>query len=562
MEHIVEDSAQSSEEIKPQRPKENLVILSKEERERNILNKFKSSITKSLENLNIKNLIDIKENNDNNSILDDDNISVSSSKYFQSLQKQKNLNIKLPYIIGTIDYFKNEYLGVATSQSIIGNMLGNSSLSNLGSNANNSNLNLGENNNSNFNQQQHNYFMTNSNNNNLKFNANVNNNNYSNLDKLSMNMNLIEQIYEMKNSYNPAAAEDNLNELLFKNRKKDLNFKNYNNKNNNNNDFFDNANKLMNEQFKNIYSSSNNNKKTETGIQDPNFVDFTRMNYSNFNNNNNNNLALANNNNNNYNNQNSIEDQIFKADKENILGLQITGEPIMPTKKEENFFGVENKNAQNPNNNNNLLIPNRRVTLDNFVKRANLFDVNLIDNEEDEDNTGLFNKKKEAKFNLLIKNTKNNLFANQENIIHSNEESNKAEKELNQKEFELSDAQQQEKMQNNILKESTDQRLGNILRELDSENIKNDIIIDEKENKNKDFLSKHLISNEINEKAKAEKVRNKPATNNLFSDNILEQEEKLFAINKKKNENSNLTKKDKENKGQAENKSSLLSKFF
>ena len=54
VEHIVEHNGQLTDKIKPQWPKENLVILSKEERERNILNKFKSSITKSLENLNKK----------------------------------------------------------------------------------------------------------------------------------------------------------------------------------------------------------------------------------------------------------------------------------------------------------------------------------------------------------------------------------------------------------------------------------------------------------------------------------------------------------------------------
>ena len=59
--------------------------------------------------MNIKNLIDLnRENNDNNdSLLENDNISVSSSKYMSSKK-----NVKLPFIIGTNEFFRNEFLGV------------------------------------------------------------------------------------------------------------------------------------------------------------------------------------------------------------------------------------------------------------------------------------------------------------------------------------------------------------------------------------------------------------------------------------------------------------------
>ncbi len=516
MEHIVEDKGQLTEEIKPQKPKENLVILSKEERERNILNKFKSSITKSLENLDIKNLIDIKENNDNNSILDDDNVSVSSSKYFQSLQKQKNLNIKLPYIIGTIDYFKNEYLGVATSQSILGNMLGNTTLSNMNSN----NVYIGENN-SNNNQHQQTNFGKNSNNQGNASNANM--------DKLSMNMNLIEQIYERKNLYkNTAAADDDhLNDLLFKNRKNDLN-------NKNNNDFFDDANKQIHDQFRNIYSS--NNKKNQNAIQDTNFVDFTRMN----NNFNNNSIAFTNNYNNNNLPNNKENSKFIEEDKENFFALPVTGEPLIPTKIEV-LLGKDNKT----NTSNNLLIPNRRVTLDNFVKRTNLFDGNVIDNEEDEDNTGLFNKNNDGKFNLLFKNTPNNLFANQDNKNNEKiiEENNKEEKEPEKNEFKFFESQREEIVKSTFI--GTDQKLGgSILKDLNQENNKNSFE-DIGNNNNNNVPHQAMINDHNNEKqrsdekAYAEKIKNKTFTNNLFSESVLEEEE-IFTAKKNKNENINM----------------------
>ena len=51
MEHVVENKISEN----PQNLKEKKIILSKEDRERKILAKFKDSMTKSLENLQIKN---------------------------------------------------------------------------------------------------------------------------------------------------------------------------------------------------------------------------------------------------------------------------------------------------------------------------------------------------------------------------------------------------------------------------------------------------------------------------------------------------------------------------
>jgi hypothetical protein len=91
------------------------IIVAKEDREKNLLSKFRSSISASLENMNIRNLIDLnRENNEmNESLIENDNVSVISSKF---LQHKKNL--KLPFIIGTHDFFKNEFLGIFNEELI------------------------------------------------------------------------------------------------------------------------------------------------------------------------------------------------------------------------------------------------------------------------------------------------------------------------------------------------------------------------------------------------------------------------------------------------------------
>lgn len=74
--------------------------------------KFKSAITKSLENFNIKDILDLgnsKPESEGISLIDDDNASISTQKYFSNFNKS-NKNLKLPYIIGTPEFFKSEFL--------------------------------------------------------------------------------------------------------------------------------------------------------------------------------------------------------------------------------------------------------------------------------------------------------------------------------------------------------------------------------------------------------------------------------------------------------------------
>lgn len=393
MEHIVEEENFPSieEATRPKMRENQVLILSKEERERNILINFKESICKSLENLNIKNLIEIKDNNNNEnaSILDDDNASISSSKYFANFQKQKNLNVKLPYIIGTVDYFKSEFLGIASNSSLIGNL----SLSST-SILNSSNMN---------NNNEKNNFK--------EYNKNANGviKKDENLEKL--NMNLIEQIYDKKNSFNAGqqpSEENQLNELLYKNRQNNSNF---NNKTSG--IYYEDNNPILDDKLRNIY---NNKPITANTIKDPNFIDFTQMNQNipeinmNVNNENTNSLIP----------ENEKEKNIFNLDK----NLADNSTPLIP-----------NYPSNEPNNNAN---PSRRITLDHFVKKNNLFDINnLLDNEEDDDNTGLFNKQREGKFSLIPK-KKNNLFTEADLSTEKEKDKEKALAAANQKEFRYS----------------------------------------------------------------------------------------------------------------------------
>jgi hypothetical protein len=91
--------------------KVNSNILTKEEREASLITKFQSAISISLDNLNIKNLIDVPDNKD---VIDDDDKSVSSSKYFSNMNNKTNKSgLKLPYIIGQEGFFKSPTLGIS-----------------------------------------------------------------------------------------------------------------------------------------------------------------------------------------------------------------------------------------------------------------------------------------------------------------------------------------------------------------------------------------------------------------------------------------------------------------
>ncbi len=111
---VVENRQNKQQEEKSHQQK----YLSKEERELNLFHKFKSSISTSLENLNIRNLIDLRENNE--SVITDDNVSITSSRVFGNPgTKQMKQNVKLPFIIGTNEFFSNEYLGIGNDYSLL-----------------------------------------------------------------------------------------------------------------------------------------------------------------------------------------------------------------------------------------------------------------------------------------------------------------------------------------------------------------------------------------------------------------------------------------------------------
>lgn len=124
VEHVVDTESQNPKLIHSNnnvtnKTREHALLLSKEEREANLLSKFKNSISKSLENLNIKNLIDVGPATDKESVIEDDNVSVSSSRYFANGMSKGYKNLKLPFIIGTQEFFRNEYLGISPSEGAL-----------------------------------------------------------------------------------------------------------------------------------------------------------------------------------------------------------------------------------------------------------------------------------------------------------------------------------------------------------------------------------------------------------------------------------------------------------
>jgi len=64
-------------------------------------------------------MLDIRVDPEKESIIDDDNVSVSSSKYFANNMNKGYKNMKLPFIIGTQEFFRHEYLGVYQGDNLI-----------------------------------------------------------------------------------------------------------------------------------------------------------------------------------------------------------------------------------------------------------------------------------------------------------------------------------------------------------------------------------------------------------------------------------------------------------
>ena len=497
VEHIVEDDLKQDE--LPTKIKETPIIFSKEERERNILNKFKDSISKSLENLNIRNLIDIKEQNEGISLIDDDNISVSSSKYFSNFNKNKNLNLKLPYIIGTIDYFKNEYLGIFNNTSI---------LSNLGNTSMNSKTDT-----NNFSSQNHNGNILNELNYNNPVNLNKGIYKDENLEKL--NMNIIEQIYDKKNSFIVPNDEDQLNEILNKNKK----FNHVNHKT---------------QEINPLNNQLNNDYNKTILIKDPNFIDFTNVNANSVYNTQNNKM-------NDFIQENEknlfAKDNYFENKENNLLNKNDQITDTLQKEVESNLFTSKNifdteKNGTIEDKN------NRKINLDKFLKKNTLFDNNLFASEDDDDNTGLFNKKKESKFSLIL-NTKSNLF-------NENEEKKiTLEKENNNILYKSNEEVQKDKNETN--KNTDDLLITN--KKIEQENIL-------KENLNNNFDYENII--EINDKNINLKSKNSNLAPNLFSDSLLDENQVTNT-----HQDKSYNKYDKIlNKDKHYNKLSLLSKLF
>ena len=88
-------------------------MLSKEETDNLMLDRFRTSLTTSLEVISTRtnnNNPESRDHSDTMSIVDDD-ISVTSSRYFGN---KNHKGVKIPFIIGTPEFSKNDFLGVVT----------------------------------------------------------------------------------------------------------------------------------------------------------------------------------------------------------------------------------------------------------------------------------------------------------------------------------------------------------------------------------------------------------------------------------------------------------------
>lgn len=93
-------------------------LISKEEKESALYLKFKNAISISLDKLNIKDIIDLKDGKD---VIDDDSVSVTSTKNFSNMNNFTQSGIKLPTIIGQEVFFKSPYLGINVDSQPIQN---------------------------------------------------------------------------------------------------------------------------------------------------------------------------------------------------------------------------------------------------------------------------------------------------------------------------------------------------------------------------------------------------------------------------------------------------------
>lgn len=188
MEHIIDSNISAANEsssitLKNNTSKSNTnQIISREERENILYNNYKKALNKTIENLNINkssNEMSKENNNDGLSIIDDDNISMASSKILSSGNKSYK-NSKLPSYIGSQDFYNLPYLGLIDKNLPSSNNLTSPNSNNNG-NINNNPILMENNlsNNENFEATRQNN-RNNLNNNIYNYNSSQNSNQYNN----------------------------------------------------------------------------------------------------------------------------------------------------------------------------------------------------------------------------------------------------------------------------------------------------------------------------------------------------------------------------------------------
>ncbi len=119
MEHIIdnapivgESSAALQNTNNNQNKSQNNKIFTREEKETNLFNNFKRAFSKTFDNLNVIRNENNKDNNTENlSVIDDDNVSIASSKIL-SVGNKTYKNSKLPLYYGTKEFDSSKYLGL------------------------------------------------------------------------------------------------------------------------------------------------------------------------------------------------------------------------------------------------------------------------------------------------------------------------------------------------------------------------------------------------------------------------------------------------------------------
>jgi len=189
MEHIIDNTTQNNEipaDTQNANNKNNSTtkILTKEEREALLFNNYKKAFGKTLEILTLNKAItetnnNKDNNNDNISSIEDDNISLASSKLF-SVGNRAYKNSKLPVIYGSKEFITLKYLGIGEENaSDLSNNTTNNKISNQNKNnltADNQKVEINSSNNNIIDANKKN-LQNNPNNNLIENNQNITNNN-------------------------------------------------------------------------------------------------------------------------------------------------------------------------------------------------------------------------------------------------------------------------------------------------------------------------------------------------------------------------------------------------